>query len=296
VVLEGTGRAFCAGGDIGYIYERAGAGHAEDGPAYWADEYRLVLRLAQYPKPVVAFMSGIVMGGGVGLSAHTPHRIVTETTRFAMPEVTIGVIPDVGASWLFSRASGEIGTYLALTGTAIGPADVLAFGFADAYVPTGSLEALATELGAEGAPDHERIRTLVARHAAPSPPPDVANERKRIDTIFSRATVAEILAALDADGTAFAQTTAQTIREKSPTSLTLTLRELREARGLGSLAACLALEYRLISRVILQHDFLEGVRAAVIDKDRHPQWQPSDLRDVQIDDFHDGHSSATRLE
>jgi enoyl-CoA hydratase len=278
IVLDGTGpRAFCAGGDVQTIYHQALAGDNSAARQFWADEYRLDAQIARYEKPIVAFMAGIVMGGGVGLSAHTRHRIVTETTRFAMPEVSIGVIPDVGASWLFSRAPGELGTYLALTGESIGAADVLALGFADAFVPQASLEALAAELLDEGPADDAGVRAVIARFAAPAGAAVLPTERARIDALFGFETVEAILAALDADASPFALATAATMRTKSPTSLKLTLREVREARALPTLADCLRHEFRIISRVIEAHDFFEGVRAVVVDKDRQPRWQPADL-------------------
>lgn len=279
VLLDGAGsRGFCAGGDIKTLYDsaRTGDGHAQ---VFWAEEYRLNATISGYPKPVVAFMPGIVMGGGVGLGSHACHRVVTETTRLAMPEVGIGLIPDVGGTWLLSRSPGEIGTYLALTGVQGGAADAILAGLADRYVPQADLDALAAALvhGGEG------VETAIERHAmAPGEAP-LAARRALMDRAFAYDDVEVLLDALRRDGSEFAHATAEQIAAKSPTSLKLTLRALREARGLGSLQDCLRLEYRLMCRLLTGHDFREGVRAAVIDKDRDPKWRPADLGAVSPD-------------
>ena len=280
ILIDGTGpRGFCAGGDIKYVRDsaRAGDGRVE---AFWAEEYRLNAKIAGYKKPVVAFMTGIVMGGGVGLSAHTRHRIVTETTRLAMPEVAIGLIPDVGATWLFSRISGEIGTYLALTGARVGAADAIALGFADYFVPDTALDALKAALVHDGSRDDGRVRSVVERFAASPDEPALAGQRASIDRAFAYDTVEEILSALRTERSEFAFATEREIAAKSPTSLKLTLRALREARNLDGLQDCLRLEYRLVCRLLGSHDFSEGIRAAVVDKDRCPKWHPAELADV----------------
>jgi enoyl-CoA hydratase len=276
VLLEGAGpRAFCAGGDVAFVHASARAG---DGTAerFWAEEYRLNARIARYPKPLVALMTGIVMGGGVGLAAHANRRIVTGDTALAMPEVRIGLIPDVGGTWLLSHAPGECGTYLALTGRTIGAADVLALGLADAYVPAARLPDFTAAL-ARG--DGDCDATIARFAGAPGEAPLVA-QRPAIDAAFAHDSVSAIRVALDADGSAFARAAAADLDANSPTSLTVTLRTLREARRMASLEEALALEYRLMCRIAGSHDFFEGIRAAVIDKDRHPAWCPARLADV----------------
>jgi enoyl-CoA hydratase len=280
VLIDGAGpRGFCAGGDVKFVRDSA---LADDGQAqiFWADEYRLDAKIAGFGKPIVAFMTGIVMGGGVGLSAHTRHRIVTASTRFAMPEAGIGLIPDVGSTWLFARAPGEAGTYLALTGRHVGAADAIALGFADRFVAEEGLEALKAALVQDSPRGDDDVRAVVERFALPPGEPLLSAQRSLIDRAFAYDTVEEILCALGRDGSGFALATAREIAAKSPTSLKLTLRALREARSLDGLQDCLRLEYRLVCRLLGGHDFLEGIRAAVIDKDRRPKWRPSDLGDV----------------
>jgi enoyl-CoA hydratase len=282
VVLDGEGpRGFCAGGDVVFVYEsmRADIGAAVPGGAalrFWADEYRLDARIASYRKPIVALMRGIVMGGGVGLAGHASLRIVTDSTRLAMPEVGIGLIPDVGGTWLLSRTPGETGTYLALTGRSVGAADALMLGLADVYVPEAQLPALTEELTASS----DGAATIVGRFAATPASAPLLAERATIDAVFGLDDVEEIVDALLAEGYGFASDTASAMLAKSPTSLKLTLRALREARELTHLEDALALEYRIMSRLAGGHDFFAGIRATVIDKDRLPNWSPATLAAV----------------
>jgi len=276
VLLDGAGsRAFCAGGDIAFVHTSA---RAADGAAerFWADEYRLNARIARYPKPLVALMTGIVMGGGVGLAAHANRRIVTDDTAFAMPEVRIGLIPDVGGTWLLSHVPGESGTYLALTGSTIGAPDALALGLADAYVPLSRWPDFTAAL-ARGTDDCDAV---IARFAAQPGTATLVAQRSAIDGAFAHDSVTAIRTALAADGSAFAHAAAAEIDRNSPTSVTATLRALRDVRRLASLEDALALEYRLMCRIAGSHDFFEGIRAAVIDKDRRPAWRPARLADV----------------
>ena len=281
VVLDGAGpRGFCAGGDVVYVYERM---RAHDGAAirFWADEYRLNARIANYPKPIVALMHCIVMGGGVGLAGHASLRVVTDSTRLAMPEVGIGLIPDVGGTWLLSRTPGETGTYLALTGRAVGAADALRLGLADVYVREAQLPALTEALTASD----DDAATIVKRFAVEPGDAPLAVEGATIDAAFGRDEVEAIVDALRAERSAFAVETARVLLAKSPTSLKLTLRALREARGLERLEEALALEYRIMSRLAGGHDFFAGIRAAVIDKDRAPRWSPATLEGVSSADL-----------
>jgi enoyl-CoA hydratase len=287
VMIDGAGeRGLCAGGDLTVLIDSA---RAQDGRAleFWAQEYRLNATIAAYCKPIVAFMSGTVMGGGVGLSAHARYRIVTSTTQIAMPEARIGLIPDVGATWLLSRTPGETGTYLGLTGAPIGAADALQLGLADYFVPAHAIEELVATLLAEGPQSDDEIRALVERFSAPVES-RLAARRERIDRAFAYDAVESILSALAGDGSQWARATAREIRSNSPTSVKLTLRALRAARGLASLEECLRLEYGLMRRLLDEHDFREGVRATVLDKDRAPRWRPADfseISDARIDDY-----------
>jgi enoyl-CoA hydratase len=226
IVLEGAGeRGLCAGGDIRALYESSKVSGGL-GKVLWREEYILNARIAKFPKPYVAFMDGIVMGGGVGLSAHSRHRVVTERTKLAMPEVGLGFFPDVGGTWLLSHSPGEIGTYFGLTGQTMNGPDAIHAGFADAVVPSAKL------------------------------------------------------AALRGDGSELAQSTLKTLSEKSPRGMVVTLKLLRLARKASSLEECLVREYRAALEVFRSDDFREGVRAAVIDKDRKPKWSPPRIEDV----------------
>jgi enoyl-CoA hydratase len=276
VIIDGSGeRAFCAGGDIRALYESR-----DSGPAFaadfWRKEYRLNLSIADFPKDVVSLMDGIVMGGGVGVSAHARHRIVTEATGFAMPEAAIGFMPDVGASWLLPRAPGEVGAYLALTGERIGAADAIHAGVADHFVPRGALASLAAELSAGTAGAQECIRRF-ARDPGTS---QLAARRGEIDRSFAGDDMQAIMSRLEAAGSGFAEKTRRTLLTKSPTSLKVTLAAQRRGRALASLAQCLDMEYRVVLRFFAGRELHEGIRAAVVDKDRNPRWNPPTLAEV----------------
>ncbi|MGW6247588.1 enoyl-CoA hydratase/isomerase family protein [Streptomyces roseolus] len=277
VVLRGAGeRGLCAGGDIRAIHDDARAGGTASA-AFWRDEYRLNARIARYPKPYVAFMDGIVMGGGVGVSAHGSVRVVTERSRIAMPETGIGFVPDVGGTWLLGRAPGELGTHLALTGTQIGAADALLTGLADHHVPAAALDALAADLTRLPADE------ALARHTTPAAPGVLAEQREWIDACYSAPTVEEIVDRLLDSGVPAAKETADTLLAKSPTALKATLTVLRAARGLDRLEAVLDLEYRASCAALTSHDLVEGIRAQVVDKDRNPRWDPPALVGVTDD-------------
>jgi len=226
-------------------------------------------------------MDGIVMGGGVGLACHSSHRVVTERTRIAMPEVGLGFFPDVGGTWLLSRAPGEIGTYLALTGQAAGGADAVAAGLADALVPSQALPELRAALTrAHSGATHDDVRAIIGGFAAVTGGGPVVATRAAIDRLFAFDTVEEIVAALTRERTEFGEATLKLIREKSPRGLKVTLRLLRQARELTSLKQCLVREYRAALAVFASADFVEGVRAAIVDKDRNPRWSPARIEDV----------------
>jgi len=274
VLLTGSGeRGLCAGGDVVAIYRDALAGGSETA-AFWADEYTLNARIARYPKPYVALMDGLVLGGGVGLSAHGSLRIVTERTRIGMPETGIGFVPDVGGTWLLSRAPGELGTHLALTaGQASGP-DAVALGLADYFVASDRLPALAAALAGE------RAEAAVRRFAADAPPSPLAAQRDWIDECYAPDSVEEILRRLQTHPNPAAREAAAAVQAKSPTALKVTLASLRRARALGSLEEVLDQEYRVSLRCLAGSEFPEGVRAQLVDKDRMPRWEPPVLEQV----------------
>ncbi|MFF0435296.1 enoyl-CoA hydratase/isomerase family protein [Streptomyces sp. NPDC004327] len=274
VVIRGAGeRGLCAGGDIRAIHDDARAGGTAT-PDFWRDEYRLNARIARYPKPYVAFMDGIVMGGGVGVSAHGSVRIVTERSRVAMPETGIGFVPDVGGTYLLSRAPGELGTHLALTGAQAGAADAILAGLADHYVPSADLPALADALTREPAAD------AVARFARPAPDGTLADRRSWIDDCYGADTVEAVVERLTDSGVPEAKETATVLLTRSPTALKATLAALRRARTASDLEEVLNTEFRLSCAALGSPDLIEGIRAQVVDKDRDPHWSPATLGEV----------------
>jgi enoyl-CoA hydratase len=281
IVLSGAGdRALCAGGDIRALIASLEAGPAA-AEAFWRDEYHLVSRIAHCPKPYVALMHGITMGGGMGISMHARHRIVTERSKLAMPECAIGFFPDVGGSWRLSHAPGELGTYLGLTGITANASDSIRAGLADAFVPGENLGALVEALEAlpAGTTSHS-VDAVVARVSRPPETTPLAAEHERIDRLFAADSVADIVKRLMADGSAFARETLTTISANAPAALVMTLRLMRLGRQSQTLEECLARELAAGIRMVMRPDFRKGVRAAVIDKDRKPQWQPARLADV----------------
>ena len=281
IVLEGAGeRGLCAGGDIRALWESSKV-KGDLGKILWREEYILNARIAKFPKPYVAFMDGIVMGGGVGLSAHGAHRVVTERTRLAMPEVGLGFFPDVGGTFLLSRAPGEIGSYFGLTGQTMNGPDAIHARFADAVVPSSKLPALREALTKfrPGTTSAE-IKTLIDGFATGESAGPVAAMQSRIDGWFAHDRMEDVVAALGRDGSELAQATLKTLGEKSPRGMVVTLKLLRLARASSSLEECLVREYRAALEVFASDDFREGVRAAVIDKDRSPKWSPPRIEDV----------------
>lgn len=281
ILLEGAGeRGLCAGGDIRTLWESSKAG-GDLGKILWREEYILNARIKKFPKPYVAFMDGIVMGGGVGLSAHASHRIVTDRTRLAMPEVGLGFFPDVGGTYLLSRSPGEIGTYFGLTGQTMNGPDAIHARFADAVVPAAKwreLREALTKARSDVTPtDVTRLINGFASGEAAGP---VAAKEPIIDALFGFERMEDIIAALKRDGSEFALATLQTLNEKSPRGMVVTLKLLRLARTASSLEECLVREYRAALEVFRSDDFREGIRAAVIDKDRNPTWSPPRIEDV----------------
>ncbi len=276
VLVDHAGeRGFCAGGDIRMIAE-SGATDASEARAFFLAEYRLNHLMFEYAKPITALVDGIVMGGGVGISEPADLRIATERTTYAMPETGIGLFPDVGGGWFLPRLPGETGTWLALTGARLKAADTVALGIHTHFVASGSLEALKADLLSRG-PD------AVAQHAAEAGAAPLSSHRQAIDRLFAFDTVEAILAALEADGSDWALAQLATLRTKSPQSLKVTLRQLRAGRAMNVFAEVMAMEYRLGGRVVRTHDFQEGVRAVIVDKDNRPKWSPATLEGVTDD-------------
>lgn len=281
IILEGAGeRGLCAGGDIRGLWESSREG-GDLGARFWRQEYVMNARIAKYPKPYVAFMDGLVMGGGVGLSGHASHRVVTDRTKLAMPEVGLGFFPDVGGTWLLSRSPGEIGTYFGLTGQIMNGPDAIHAKFADAVVPAAKWpelrEALTKVPQGVTAAD---VTKLIDGFATGETAGPVTAKEPVIDALFGFERMEDIVAALKRDGSEFAQATLKTLNEKSPRGMVVTLKLLRLARTASSLEECLVREYRAALEVFRSDDFREGVRAAVIDKDRNPTWSPPRIEDV----------------
>ncbi|WP_068021214.1 enoyl-CoA hydratase/isomerase family protein [Rhodoplanes sp. Z2-YC6860] len=278
VVTAAGGKAFSAGGDIRALYDAGTSGRHAEMLAFYGEEYVLNTIIKHYPKPYVSLIDGICMGGGVGVSAHGSHRVAGDRYLFAMPEVGIGFFPDVGATWFLPRMPGELGAYCALTGERFGAADGIAAGIATHRVASPRFTDLVEALCGTAPVD-----AMLAAFAAPTK--DAASEsklaphRSTIDRLFAGGRVEDILAALDADGGEFAQKAAATIRAKSPVALKIALAQVRKGKDLA-FEACMATEFRIVSRVIHGHDFYEGVRAVIVDKDNAPKWQPAALAEV----------------
>ena len=271
VVVTGAGeRGLCAGGDVVALYHSAKVGGAE-ARTFFFDEYRLNARIGDYPKPYVAIMNGIVMGGGVGISGHANTRVVTETCKIAMPEVGIGFIPDVGGTYLLSRAPGGLGLHAGLTGAPFGAGDAIAMGFADHYVPQAALEGFTKAVVADG------VTAALAAFAEDAPPSPLAAQRDWIDECYSGDTLTDIVAALRAHDDPAAQQAADLIATRSPVALAVTLAAIRRAAGLATLHEVLVQEYRVSCASLDSHDFVEGIRALLVDKDRNPQWSPPSI-------------------
>jgi enoyl-CoA hydratase len=288
VVLDGAGdRAFCAGGDITVVH-RAAREDPEAAWILWAEEYRLDALIAHYPKPVVAFMDGITMGGGVGIASHASVRVVTERTVLAMPEVAIGLAPDVGSALLLSRAPREIGLHLALAATRVNAADAIYCGLADHAVPSLKLAGVRSALGTTSkVASAEEIHSLIAAEHAEAPADGVLQrQRPWIDACYGpdADTVEEIIERLGTRTEPAAAQAAGALGTAAPTALKVTLRSVRSARTMPGLEECLRQDYRLCRRFLEHPDLVEGIRAAVIDKDRSPRWNPSSLLDVSAAD------------
>lgn len=289
VMIAGAGdRGLCAGGDIRMIYE-TGRTDPTIAETFWRGEYRLNARISRYRKPYLAILDGITMGGGVGIAAHGSHRVATERLKLAMPETGIGFFPDVGATWLLSRGPGELGTYLGLTGEIIGAADAIKAGLADVMVPSSKLVALGDALSSLSAEAKaENISSTIATFAEAPPPSRLGPHHQLIDRAFGYDTIEEIFEALEKESKDFAVATLGVLKSKSPTALKVALRMLRLAKQSGSLEECLDREFSGSAATLRLADFYEGLRAALIDKDRNPRWSPvtvSEVGEVQVAPF-----------
>jgi enoyl-CoA hydratase len=281
VVIRAAGaRAFSAGGDIRALYDLGNAGRPLEAMAFWRAEYPLNAAIKNYRKPYVAVIDGIVMGGGVGISVHASHRIAGDRYQFAMPEVGIGFFPDVGATWFLPRMPGELGTYCALTGERFNAADGVGAGLATHRVASARFDDVTDALCGTTSVD-----AILAAFAEPAENPVIMPMRPAIDRLFAAARVEDILANLDREAgsgsadAAWAGKTAALIRTKSPLSLKLALAQVRRGKT-WDFETCMRAELRIVSRVIEGHDFYEGVRAVIVDKDNKPRWQPAALVDV----------------
>lgn len=278
IVIDAEGdRAFCAGGDIAELYESGKAGDFEFGRKFWADEYRLNAKIANCPIPYIAIMDGITMGGGVGISVHGSDRIVTERSMIAMPECGIGLVPDVGGSLTLARAPGHLGEYLAMTGYRMGPGDAVLAGFGDVQVASADLPALIGRLEETG-----NLSSL-AEFARPADMPALQPYLDAINAHFAKASALECLQSLEADGSEWAMQTASLIRRCSPLSVACTFEIIRGVRDKPTIEEALKREYRFTYRSMSDGDFLEGIRAQIIDKDRQPKWRTARLEEVTRD-------------
>ncbi|WP_422059211.1 enoyl-CoA hydratase/isomerase family protein [Sphingopyxis sp.] len=278
IIDHSEGRGFCAGGDIRML-ATSGAKDGKEARAFFHTEYRLNHLLFTYPKPVVAFMDGITMGGGVGISQPAKYRVATEHTRFAMPETGIGLFPDVGGGWYLPRLEGRVGAYLALTGARLDGADCLALGLATHYLPSDKLAEAKDRIAAH--PD--RIGGILGDLSVTAPPAPITGHIDKINRLFASDTYEDILAALEADGSDWAAKELGILHGKSPQTCKVALRQLKEGGEMHDFAAQMTQEYAIGSRVVAMHDFIEGVRALIIDKDNSPKWDPPTAEAVTDD-------------
>ena len=269
IIFDAEGdKAFCAGGDIAELYETGTKGDYAYGQTFWRDEYRLNAMIFEYPKPVISFLQGFTMGGGVGIGCHGSHRVVDDSSCIAMPECGIGLVPDVGGTLMLALAPGRLGEYLGTTGVRMGPGDAIYAGFADHYIPRATWADLIDLLEASGNAD------LIARHAAPAPDSPLQAQQAQIDRHFAGETLRDVIASLQADGTGFAGAALKALTRNAPLSADCTIAMLHRLRMPSlTIRKALEMEYRFTFRAMEHGDFLEGIRAQIIDKDRNPRWQ-----------------------
>lgn len=276
VLIDAEGhKAFSAGGDLQFMHDTAAKGDFEPGRAFWRDEYRLNAKIAEYPKPYIALCQGFTMGGGVGVSLHGSHRVVGESSKIAMPECAVGLVPDVGGTLLLARAPGRLGEYLGVTGYRMNASDAILAGFADYFIPQAEWAGLTETLIETG--DWSAVAAL-ARDPEDGP---LVAMRAQVDAHFGADTPSDILASLPDDD--WGQATAKAIRAGSPLSASCTIELVRRARESNEIRSALQQEYRFTSRSAPEGDFVEGIRAAIIDKDRTPRWQHASVEDVSAE-------------
>jgi enoyl-CoA hydratase len=277
VIDHADGRGFCAGGDIAFLRNSAMNDGGVSGLKFFHDEYQLNHLLINYPKPVVAFMDGICMGGGVGISQPARFRVATENTKFAMPETGIGLFPDVGGGWYLSRLEGRVGQFLALTGARIAGAGCLALGLATHYLTSNLLAEAKSRIATE---DVERIDGILGTLSVTPPDSKIVETLFQINRHFASDRLEDILASLEGDESEWAMKELATLRSKSPQTCKVALRQLAESLKLTDFADNMAMEYRIASRVLVRPDFAEGVRAVIVDKDNSPKWDPATAEGV----------------
>jgi enoyl-CoA hydratase len=277
VIDHADGRGFCAGGDIAFLRNSAMNDGGESGRKFFYDEYQLNHLLINYPKPVVAFMDGITMGGGVGISQPARFRVATENTKFAMPETGIGLFPDVGGGWYLSRLEGRVGQFLALTGARIAGAGCLSLGLATHYLTSNLLAEAKSRIATE---DVDRIDGILGTLSVTPPDSKIVETIVQINRHFASDRLEDILASLEGDDSEWAMKELATLRTKSPQTCKVALRQLAESLKLTDFADNMAMEYRIASRVIVRPDFAEGVRAVIVDKDNAPKWDPATAEGV----------------
>jgi enoyl-CoA hydratase len=278
VIDHADGRGFCAGGDIAFLRNSAMNDGGESGRQFFHDEYQLNHLLVTYPKPVVAFMDGITMGGGVGISQPARFRVATENTKFAMPETGIGLFPDVGGGWYLSRLEGRVGQFLALTGARIAGAGCLSLGLATHYLTSNVLAEAKSRIATE---DVDRIDGILGTLSVTPPDSKIVETIVQINRHFASDRLEDILASLEGDESDWAMKELATLRTKSPQTCKVALRQLAESNKLTDFADNMAMEYRIASRVIVRPDFAEGVRAVIVDKDNAPKWDPATAEGVK---------------
>ncbi len=280
VIIDAVGeRAFCAGGDIVKMYHTGTAGDVSYGRAFWADQYRMDTELAKFPKPIVSFLQGFTMGGGVGMGCHVSHRVVCETSRISMPECKIGLIPDVGGSLLLARAPGRLGEFLALTARRMGPEDARYCGFADYCIPAVEWPSLQQTLA-----KHGDCRVLEEAASTLDPQSTLAGLRPMVDTVFASGNLAGISRALRADGSPDALEALEIMETHAPLAMACALELIARARIHDDIQSAVQNEYRFSARSMEQGDFLEGIRATLIDKDSRPRWKHSSMQAVSPDE------------
>jgi len=268
LLIDAAGdRAFCAGGDIAELYATGNAGDYSYGRRFWRDEYRMNAKLFEFPKPVASFMQGFTMGGGVGVGCHSSHRIIGESSQISMPECGIGLVPDVGGSLILAMAPGRLGEYIGATGARLGPDDAIFAGFADYFVPESEWPVLISTLIETG--DVEKISAFAKQ-------PDEGRLKEQSDAIayhFAGETLADILQSLNSEETDFTAKTLKSLGRNAPLSMACSVEITHRLRGCTDIRKALELEYRFTHRSMEHADFLEGIRAAIIDKDRNPTWK-----------------------